>query len=341
MVDERPRRRLARRATASCSARGRRRRGHARSVRDEHHGVRHVGQRQVDADDRPARAAQRARLPVRDPRSRGRLPSLDFAVVLGGAASRAARRGGDRRAARLDAQRGRSTCSASRSIIGPSSSRSSCPRSPSCARAPAARTGSSSTRRITCCRRPGSRRGARAASARHALRHRASRAASPQPVIDTINTLLVVGDHPDKTVEGVLQGRRRQEAAARRPSDKLAPGPRAVLATDSKRDAAIVETEKPQTERMRHSRKYVEGNLGPHSFVFRGPTSKLNLKAHNLHAVRPARRRRRRRDVELPPAQRRVLAVVPRATSRIPSSPTRPRQIEHDIDARRRTRAAR
>jgi hypothetical protein len=46
--------------------------------------------------------------------------------------------------------------------------------------------------------------------------------------------------------------------------------------------ACVVETEKPQTERTRHSRKYVEGNLGPHSFVFRGPNGKLKLKAHNL-----------------------------------------------------------
>jgi hypothetical protein len=33
---------------------------------------------------------------------------------------------------------------------------------------------------------------------------------------------------------------------------------------------------------VRHSRKYVEGNLGPHSFVFRGPEKKLNLRASNL-----------------------------------------------------------
>ena len=46
--------------------------------------------------------------------------------------------------------------------------------------------------------------------------------------------------------------------------------------------ACVIETEKPKTERTRHSRKYVEGNLGAHSFYFRGPEGKLNLKATNL-----------------------------------------------------------
>ena len=45
-----------------------------------------------------------------------------------------------------------------------------------------------------------------------------------------------------------------------------------------------MKTEKPKTERMRHSRKYIEGNLGKdRSFFFRGPDNKLNLKAHNLY----------------------------------------------------------
>ena len=36
-------------------------------------------------------------------------------------------------------------------------------------------------------------------------------------------------------------------------------------------------------ERLRHLRKYAEGELGPdRSFYFRGPENKLNLKAHNL-----------------------------------------------------------
>jgi len=37
-----------------------------------------------------------------------------------------------------------------------------------------------------------------------------------------------------------------------------------------------------RTERIRHHRKYAEGNLRWHSFYFRGPDNHLNLKAQNL-----------------------------------------------------------
>lgn len=37
-----------------------------------------------------------------------------------------------------------------------------------------------------------------------------------------------------------------------------------------------------RSERLRHLRKYAEGNLGPKSFFFRGPGARLNLKAVNL-----------------------------------------------------------
>src|SRR5439155_2726886 len=37
-----------------------------------------------------------------------------------------------------------------------------------------------------------------------------------------------------------------------------------------------------RAERMRHRRKYAQGELGDHSFYFRGPANKLNLRAQNL-----------------------------------------------------------
>ena len=43
-----------------------------------------------------------------------------------------------------------------------------------------------------------------------------------------------------------------------------------------------IEVEQPRQVRKRHRRKYAEGDLGDHSFYFRGPDGKLNLKAHNL-----------------------------------------------------------
>jgi hypothetical protein len=101
-----------------------------------------------------------------------------------------------------------------------------------------------------------------------------------KPVLDTINTLLVVGDHPDKTVKEFA----KVAAMKRIPhvsSERMPSGHTLYWPKDS-RHALIVKTEPCRTERTRHSRKYVEGNLGPNSFYFRGPEKRLNLKAHNL-----------------------------------------------------------
>jgi hydroxymethylpyrimidine pyrophosphatase-like HAD family hydrolase len=38
----------------------------------------------------------------------------------------------------------------------------------------------------------------------------------------------------------------------------------------------------PKGERIRHRRKYAEGNMRYHSFYFRGPNNRHNIKAHNL-----------------------------------------------------------
>ncbi len=101
-----------------------------------------------------------------------------------------------------------------------------------------------------------------------------------EPVIDSINTLLVVGEQPDKTLEEFCKvaGHKKPRHVT---GEKLQPGHALFWRTDSK-ESVVVETERSVTERVRHSRKYVEGNLGPHSFVFRGSRGKLKLRAHNL-----------------------------------------------------------
>ena len=101
-----------------------------------------------------------------------------------------------------------------------------------------------------------------------------------KPVLETINTLLVVGEHPDRTVKEFCKVAGKRVPAV--PSGPLRAGTTLFWPTDSRR-ATIVHAEPAATERTRHSRKYVEGNLGPHSFVFRGPSKKLNLRAHNLY----------------------------------------------------------
>ena len=100
-------------------------------------------------------------------------------------------------------------------------------------------------------------------------------------ILATIDTLLLVGERPtDKVLELC-------HAADRAPPkmdaiDKLPTGTALYWKVGSK-TTRTVQFEPPKRERTRHSRKYVEGNVGNNrSFYFRGPEAKLNLKAHNL-----------------------------------------------------------
>jgi hypothetical protein len=102
----------------------------------------------------------------------------------------------------------------------------------------------------------------------------------PRRVIETINTLLVVGEEPDKTVKefAKVAGTKKLPHVV---IGRMPPGHTLYWLTDNKH-VQIVQTEPCRTEHARHSRKYVEGNLGQYSFFFRGPDKRLNLKAHNL-----------------------------------------------------------
>jgi hypothetical protein len=57
----------------------------------------------------------------------------------------------------------------------------------------------------------------------------------------------------------------------------------ALFWTRRSKQARLVSTFRPRREMQRHSRKYVEGELGEgKSFYFRGPDRALNLRAQNL-----------------------------------------------------------
>ncbi|HEY0986439.1 MAG TPA: HAD-IIB family hydrolase [Kofleriaceae bacterium] len=100
-------------------------------------------------------------------------------------------------------------------------------------------------------------------------------------ILKTIDTLLAVGERPiDKVIELC------QAAGCPPPSihapERLPPGSALYWKVGSAQ-TSVLEVEQPRQERKRHSRKYVEGNIGNRrSFYFRGPQAKLNLKAHNL-----------------------------------------------------------
>jgi hypothetical protein len=67
------------------------------------------------------------------------------------------------------------------------------------------------------------------------------------------------------------------------PDDQKLPPGQALVWRIGAPEAHVVVAEPTKTEMKRHSRKYMEGNLGrDRAFYFRGPEGKLNLKAHNL-----------------------------------------------------------
>ncbi|HEY4181273.1 MAG TPA: HAD-IIB family hydrolase [Kofleriaceae bacterium] len=100
-------------------------------------------------------------------------------------------------------------------------------------------------------------------------------------VVETINTVIAVGEHPEQTIRELCDVLGRPMPHVE-PVDKLAPGTCVYWRLDQ--EPVLVISEKAKAERMRHSRKYSEGNLGKdRSFVFRGPEAKLSLSAPNLH----------------------------------------------------------
>jgi HAD superfamily hydrolase (TIGR01484 family) len=100
-------------------------------------------------------------------------------------------------------------------------------------------------------------------------------------VIRTIDTLIAVGENPAQTLREFCAATFDVCPLVEAP-DKLSRG-EVVYWKVGEPKAIVVLAEPPKTERLRHSRKYVEGNLGTdRSFYFRGPRGRLNLKAHNL-----------------------------------------------------------
>lgn len=101
-------------------------------------------------------------------------------------------------------------------------------------------------------------------------------------VIETINTVLAVGDHPDDAIRDFCATAHLDAPLLAVEHRKLPAGQALYWRVGAPR-AVVIHTEPPKIERKRHSRKYLEGNLGnSRSFYFHGPDRKLNLKAHNV-----------------------------------------------------------
>jgi hydroxymethylpyrimidine pyrophosphatase-like HAD family hydrolase len=99
-------------------------------------------------------------------------------------------------------------------------------------------------------------------------------------ILAAVDTVVAVGANPDETLRGFARvlGIRAPEVD-RAPLDQ---GEVLVWERAKERPIARVKVTPARAERMRHRRKYAEGELGDHSFYFRGPSAKLNLRAQNL-----------------------------------------------------------
>jgi hydroxymethylpyrimidine pyrophosphatase-like HAD family hydrolase len=100
--------------------------------------------------------------------------------------------------------------------------------------------------------------------------------------LDKVDAVIAVGEEPEQRIGAFCSAAGVEPPSNDHAIEKLPPGDVLLFERGMNR-SVLVHSEKPVTERKRHSRKYAEGNLGPiRSFYFRGREGKLNLKAHNL-----------------------------------------------------------
>lgn len=99
-------------------------------------------------------------------------------------------------------------------------------------------------------------------------------------MLDAVDVAIAIGQAPDRTLDGFAR-------AARRPLDwpetlTHQPGHVVVWFARAGQAPFPMRPQPGRAERIRHHRKYAEGDLRWHSFYFRGPDGRTNLKAQNL-----------------------------------------------------------
>jgi hydroxymethylpyrimidine pyrophosphatase-like HAD family hydrolase/energy-coupling factor transporter ATP-binding protein EcfA2 len=99
-------------------------------------------------------------------------------------------------------------------------------------------------------------------------------------ILASIDVVVAIGHSPEKTL-GDFAGATGQTIAW--PVDLVYQADRVVVWFDEDGQAPFaMQAQRGRSERIRHHRKYAEGNLRWHSFYFRGPDNHHNLKAQNL-----------------------------------------------------------
>lgn len=99
--------------------------------------------------------------------------------------------------------------------------------------------------------------------------------------LTTVDTLITVGRYPQQTVRSFCTA-----AGIPVPGDAVPESQNGDVVAwfrGTKRSPFLLHVEPTKAERKRHRRKYAQGDVGyERSFVFRGPESKLKLRAQNL-----------------------------------------------------------
>ena len=101
------------------------------------------------------------------------------------------------------------------------------------------------------------------------------------PALTNVNGIIAVGPSAPETIRDFARIAGKFPPAGSPLLSQL--GEAFVWFADRADEPLLVRIESPEAEMRRHKRKYAEGRLGAdHSFYFKGPNGKLNLRAHNL-----------------------------------------------------------
>jgi len=99
-------------------------------------------------------------------------------------------------------------------------------------------------------------------------------------ILAPIDVVVAIGDTPEQTLE---EFSRTTEQTIVWPADLVYQADRVVVwLGEEGLPPFAMQAHRGRAERIRHHRKYAEGNLRWHSFYFRGPDNRHNLKAQNL-----------------------------------------------------------
>jgi HAD superfamily hydrolase (TIGR01484 family) len=102
----------------------------------------------------------------------------------------------------------------------------------------------------------------------------------PPTTLSLVDAVIAVGDSPDKTIKTFAAAIKQTVVWPERLSYRSG---RAVVWFPRGGEAPFsLRMPSSRNERIRHRRKYAEGDMRYHSFYFRGPAGRTNLKAQNL-----------------------------------------------------------